>query len=112
MLVTHRNTPQHTATHCNTLQYTATIFQCIDDGAYVSVTHCKAFNLHFEAFYCGQNSAHADMELVSNTVFGPMWWEQEQEMQGMEATVLIHDVTRSRPGRLMERDNKVSCSVS
>jgi len=52
------------------------------------------------------------MELVGNTVFGPMWWEQEQGMQGMEATVLIHDVTRSRPGRLMERDNKVSCSVS
>jgi hypothetical protein len=79
----------------------------IDDGAYVSVTGCTVHDLHFEALYCGKNSAHAEMEVVGNTVYGPLWWEQLAECDGLDATVMVHNTSRSRPGRVTERDNRV-----
>jgi hypothetical protein len=73
----------------------------------VSVTGSTVHNLHFEAFYCGRNSEHAEIELVSNTVFGDLWWETTEERDEFETSVHFHNMTRSRPGRVRESNNTV-----
>ena len=64
-------------------------------------------DLTFEALYCGKNSEHAEIELTDNTFYGPMWWEQDQESTGFDATVLAHNMTRARPGRVSEANSRV-----
>ena len=41
----------------------------IDDGAFVSVSRSLLHDLHFEAFYCGKNSEHAEIGTYNRALY-------------------------------------------